>query len=66
MLDLLEPFKLVVPLLRNELWLDEVLPIGESGMDPFLKPFLGGAIGPDWSAFGGSGGREDDTCSSIA
>ena len=50
-LDLLEPFKLVVPLLRNELWLDEVLPIGESGIDPFLKPFLGGAIVDDLVEF---------------
>ena len=65
-LDLLVPFKPFVPLARNELWLDDVLPIGESGIEPFLTLFRGGAIGPDWSAFGGRGGREEDTCSSIA
>jgi hypothetical protein len=66
-LDLLIPFKLFDPLLRKDAWLDAVLPTpGESGIEPFLNPFLGGAIGPPWSPFGGRGGREDDTCSSSA
>ena len=66
-LDLLSPFKLFDPLLRKDAWLDAVLPTpGESGIEPFLSPFLGGAIGPPWSPFGGRGGREDDTCSSSA
>ena len=44
-----------------------VLPTtGESGIELFLTPFLGGAIGPPWSAFGGRGGRVDDACSSSA
>ena len=63
---MLVPFKPFIPFVRNELWLDDVLPIGESGIEPFLTPFLGGAIGPDWSALGGRGGRDVDTCSSIA
>ena len=70
MLDRLIPFALpFTGLLRNDAWLDEVLlprPPGESGMDPFLIPFLGGAIGPDGSALGGRGGLDDDDCSSRA
>ena len=68
-LDLLTPFELFDPLLRNDVWPKEVLlpkAPGESGMEPFLRPFLGGAIGPGRSPFGGSGGREDGTCSSRA
>ena len=68
-LDLLIPFKLFDPLARNDVCPREVLlpkAPGESGIEPFLKPFLGGAIGPARSPFGGRGGREDGTCSSRA
>ena len=63
-LDLLVVFDVLTPPPRIPSLLAENP--GESGMEPLRIPFLGGATGPTTSLFGGSGGREDDVCSSIA
>ena len=68
-LDLLIPFRLFDPVLLNDICPKEALlpkAPGESGIDPFRRPFLGGATGKVESAFGGKGGRADGACSSRA